>query len=404
MRHIIQVLAAAALVGLVSFVFLLRPGPPQVTAPLTAAETEHPAVITLAAVGDLLMHMPVVNAARDGQSGTYDFSAIFAPVRPYISFPDFAIANLETRLAGAARGYCGYPLFNTPAQLAYDLRKAGVDLVATANNHSLDMGWDGIVQTLDNLDAAGVAHVGTYRNATEKATPFIADVHGVRVAILNYTASTNGLPVPPGKDFAVNILDPQVVVAEARAARRMDADLVVAILHFGNEYQRWPTQEQRQLARELCAGGVDVIIGSHPHVVQPIERLTVMRNGKTYGCVVAYSLGNFISNQRWRYSDSGIVLYLRIEKDHHGTRIRSVEYLPVWVQKKAVAGRWIYRVLPVTPDIPAAATSLTDPERQRMAEVWEELTTHLNNPAQGIFPYVAAVSTEPQGARSPGKP
>ncbi|MEW6193023.1 MAG: CapA family protein [Bacillota bacterium] len=361
--------------------------PPERLAPALWRHREPATRVTIAAVGDLLMHMPVVNSARDLQTGGYDFSRIFAPVKPYLKSPDYTVANLETRLAGPSHGYRGFPYFNTPADLARDLRDTGVDLLSTANNHSLDFGWRGIVATLDNLDAAGVAHVGTYRSPGEK-TPFLADIRGIKVAFLNYTATTNGLPLPPGKEFAVNLLNPEAVAADARAARRQGADLVAAVLHFGVEYQRHPDEAQRELAARLCTNGVDVIISSHPHVVQPIEKITVTRDGDPHTCVVAYSLGNFISNQRWRYSDSGIILYLHLEKDRTRTRVRGVEFLPLWVQRAQAAGRWQFRVLPVHPMIdPATDIPLTAADKKRMSQVWEELCAHLKKPAQGILPY-----------------
>ncbi|MCL6560965.1 MAG: CapA family protein [Firmicutes bacterium] len=341
------------------------------------------------------MHLPVVDSTYDLKTGAYNFSQLFSPVAPYLKRADYTVVNLETRLAGPTHGYHGYPLFNTPADLAQHLQKAGVDLVATANNHSLDMGWDGIVSTLDNLDAAGLSHVGTYRSEAEKLKPFLVNVKGIKLAFLNYTASTNGLPLPPGKEFSVNLLDPAAVTAEAQAARNQGADLVIAVLHWGNEYQRYPDEPQRQLATNLFVYGVDIIIGSHPHVVQPIERITVQRDGASRDCIVAYSLGNFVSAQDWRYSDSGVILYLQIEKSDTGTFVRSVQYLPVWVQTRYVAGRERYRVLPVHPAInPATDIPLNQKNRERMTQVWEELLPHLNKPAQGIVPYKSqAVST-----------
>jgi len=403
MRYVRRFAALTIALAMIVAASLFWPGPETDTAPTTGADPQ-PVRILLAAVGDLLMHMPVVNSAYDRDTGGYDFSGMFAPVTSYLSCADYTIANLETRLAGPAGGYHGYPLFNTPAELARDLREAGIDLLATANNHSLDMGWDGIVKTLHNIEAAGLAHVGTYRAPSEKATPFIADVRGIKLAFLNYTATTNGLPIPPGKEFAVNLLDPATVIAEADAARKLGADLVVAVLPFGLEYQRQPGEDQRRLAHELCASGVDVIIGSHPHVVQPIERVTVQRGGQPYTCVIAYSLGNFISNQRWRYSDSGIILYLDIEKTDEGTFVRGVSYLPVWVQKRMNGTRCEYRVLPVHPDVSSAARNQLLPEEQRrLAEVWEEVTTHLSNPAAGILPYGTPAATDCQDGRSPVK-
>jgi poly-gamma-glutamate synthesis protein (capsule biosynthesis protein) len=387
----VKVLATA---GLFALLLCFWPAGPRQANPAEELPTARPGTvrITVAAVGDLLMHLPIVNSVHDEPTDSYNFGAVFAPVSVYLSAADYTLANLETRLAGPANGYRGYPRLNTPADLAYYLRAAGVDLVATANNHSLDMGWDGIVATLDTLDGCGLAHVGTYRSAEEKAIPLIVDVGGVRLGILNYTASTNGLPVPPGKDFAVNVISPGAIEAEARAARAWGADLVVAILHFGDEYQRRPDADQRRLVEELVRNGVDVIVGAHSHVVQPIERISVPRDGKPYSAVVAYSLGNFLSNQRDRYRDSGIILYLEIEKSEQGTTVQGVRYLPVWVQKRQAEESLSFRILPVHPQIsPATDVTPSAADQQRMDQVWREMSAQLNNPAADIRPVDAKV-------------
>ncbi|MBC7292993.1 MAG: CapA family protein, partial [Thermoleophilia bacterium] len=218
----------------------------------------------------MIPHMPILSSVKDAATGSYDFRPIFAPVAPYLARTDYTVANLETKLAGPGPGYSGYPLFNSPAELAYALRDVGVDLLATANNHALDMGWQGLTATLDKLDEAGLAHVGTYRSAHEKQKPFIVDLRGIRVAFLNYTASLNGFSLPKEHPYAVNLLDPLQVAEDAQVARLWGADVVIALLHFGNEYQREPDPEETKLTQELLSRGVDVIIGSHPHVVQPI--------------------------------------------------------------------------------------------------------------------------------------
>jgi poly-gamma-glutamate synthesis protein (capsule biosynthesis protein) len=384
-----MVTCAVILLMFGSPVFLERQAPPPLPPPPSLKEPKS-VRITLALAGDLLMHLQVVYSDYDQKTGAFDFGPVFAPVAPYLKSADYAVANLETRLAGASRGYHGYPLFNTPERLAQDVLDAGIDLLTTANNHSLDMGWEGIVATLDNLDAAGLAHIGTSRSQAEKDRPFIVDVRGIRLGFVNYTASTNGLPLPWGKEFAVNMLDPDAATASIQAARSGGADLVVAVLHMGNEYQRVPDEAQRSLAVRLFVYGADVVTGSHPHVVQPIEKVVVERDGVKRTCVAAYSLGNFVSAQDWRYSDSGIVLFLEIEKSAAGTSIQGVSYLPVWVQTGYAGGRERYRVLPVQPDLePVTDIPIKPEQRARMAQVWEELSAHLENIAEDILPYKA---------------
>ncbi|HEY5530318.1 MAG TPA: CapA family protein, partial [Thermoleophilia bacterium] len=226
----------------------------------STSSTVGPAVrIRIAAVGDVLTHLQIIDSARDYRTGGYDFAPIFAPIAPYLSAADYTIANLETRLAGAGEGFSGYPLLNSPDELAAGLKSAGIDLLATANNHSLDQGWEGVLATLDTVEAAGLAHVGTYRSRGERDVPFVVGVSGIKLAFLNYTAETNGLPLPRGREFAVGVLDPLTVAGDVRAARARGAELVIAILHYGNEYARIPSGSQVKVSEQLLAAGVDAI-------------------------------------------------------------------------------------------------------------------------------------------------
>jgi len=366
-------------------------------APGTAAgagrsvQTAAPVHITVAAVGDLLINEGILDSAYDASDGSFDFSPIFTATAPYLRAADYSVANLETRLAGPAFGYSGYPRFNTPDSLAPAVRRAGIKLLATANNHSLDMGWPGIVHTLQTLSDAGLAHIGTYRSAAAAARPFIVDVQGVKLAWLNYTAVTNGLPLPPGKRFALNVWNPRAAAEAIRRARRDGADLVLVVMHWGTEYQRTPNAVQRRIARQLAADGADVVIGSHPHVVQEIGTVTATEaNGLRHRCIVAYSLGNFIADQQERYTDCGIILYLDIVKDKAGTRVAQVRYLPVWVEKRPAGETYRFKVLPVLSAAAVAAESdLSASERGRMLQAWTDTTALLRDPTLDIRPFGA---------------
>ena len=351
-----------------------------------------PTRITIAAVGDIMVHDPQIPAALDPATGLYDFFPSFAPIAPYLKGADYAIGNFETRTAGAARGYSGFPAFNSPDAIAKAVKDSGIDLVGTANNHSLDMDYDGLATTLDVLDGFNLSHVGTYRSAAEQKKPFIATIQGVKVAFLNYTQDTNGSSRPTDKPWSLNLLgDGSACIAEAKAAREQGADLVVAFLHWGREYERAPDSSQRTTGTRLLQNGVDVIIGAHPHVVQPIERLTVDRGGKPFEAYVAYSLGNFLSNQREQYQDSGIILYLDIEKGADGTRVTGVRYLPTYVEKQPVGDGNQWRVLPVHPDVqPVTDVPLNAESLARMTGVWQELTSLLGNPASHVTAFSAA--------------
>lgn len=356
--------------------------------PEPTTTTTEPIRITVAAVGDVLPNESILEATRDAKTESYDFVSVFAPVAPFLEAADYTIANLETRLAGPQNGYSSNPVMNSPTELAYALKSAGVDMVTTASNHSLDMGWEGIVGTLDRLDGAGLAHVGTYRSSQERNTPMVVDIGGVQVGFLNYTASLNGL-TPPAEQaaYAVNTLDSDVVAEDAMTARSWGAEVVIAFLNYGEEYEREPSEEQSEVSQEILSRGVDVIIGSHPHVVQPIAHVVQYSRSRVTSKYVAYSLGNFLSNQRWRYSDSGLVAYVHIEKRGLRTVVTGVSYLPVYVQRSAVESVVRYRVLPVLPggrartDIP-----LTLRETERMAQVWEDLRQVVYRPDEGIVP------------------
>jgi len=349
---------------------------------ITTTTTEPPVVINIAAIGDVMAHKAIIESAKVPGVESYDFRPLFAPVARYFSGADYTVANLESRIAGAEFGYTAYPLFNAPESLAYALKVCGVDLVATANNHTLDFGWEGIVKTLDNLDGLGLAHVGTHRTPAEKRTPFVVDIRGIKVAFVNYTSYLNGLVPPPEHEaYAVNRLDVDAVAEEAMMARIWGADIVIALLHYGDEYERTPSEAQVAVSQEILSRGVDVILGSHPHVVQPIGHFFDFTTWRVNDKYVVYSLGNFVSSQRWRYSDSGLIAYVRIEKKGLRAYVTGVSYLPVYVQRSAGSDPVRYRVLPVWPGSnPETDTVLTTADRERMAQVWEEIRELLYRP------------------------
>lgn len=340
-----------------------------------------PTVIKIAAVGDFLMHMPIVHGAANPVTGNYDFKPLLKEISPYFTDADYVLANLETRLAGRERGYSGYPLFNSPSELASDMRQMGIDMVLTANNHSLDMGVKGLQATLDNLDAAGLDHIGTYRSREDREQPFIKDINGIRIGFLNYTQSTNGIPVSPDRNYLVNMIDRNLMLADVAQMKEAGADFIVACPHFGTEYQRQPDEIQKTVALELLQAGADAVLGNHVHVVQPMEYLVL--EGSARPALVVYSLGNFISNQRWRYSDSGIMVNLIIEKgaDEPAARLSQVEWLPVWVHTYPAGGKTRYRVLPVDEAIAWYEAGedplLTTEDYHRLLQVRDELEEHL---------------------------
>lgn len=316
------------------------PEPTQTVEP-TPTPPPEPIVATLAVCGDAMSHMPQTNDAYDSASGGYDYSTSLQYVAPWVSAADYAVCNLETTLSGGP-DYSGYPTFNSPDALAYDLREAGFDLVSTANNHSMDKRFEGLCRTLDVLDEAGLAHVGSYRTQEERDAGsgiVVADVGGISVAFLAYTYGTNGIPVREENSFSLNLfntdytttmstLDTELLEADMAEARSLGTDLIAVMIHWGVEYQTTENSYQNQVADFLFAQGADLILGGHPHVLQPME-LRELEDGRTG--FVCYSLGNFISGQKDEYTDTTVVLNLELTKDQvtGETQITDVTYVPM---------------------------------------------------------------------------
>lgn len=304
-------------------------------------------VSTLAVCGDAMSHMPQTRDAYDSQAGAYDYKPMIRFAKSWIEQADYAVVNLETTFAGGP-DYSGFPAFNTPDALGDALKDAGFDLVSTANNHCLDRGYDGMVRTLDVLDNLGLAHVGTYRSAEERAAQngvHIADVGGIKVAFLSYTYGTNGIPVSKSHPDTVNILhtdymsDAQVldtarIADDLTAAEALSPDLIAVIVHWGVEYQTTQNEHQEEIADFLFDHGADVILGSHPHVLQPMETRTLTdRDGTTHTGFVCWSLGNFISSQNDEYTDTTVVLNLELTKNPNTgvTDVTKVGYVPLYM-------------------------------------------------------------------------
>lgn len=293
------------------------------------------ALFTIVAAGDVLTHTPVNRDAKTAAG--YDFSPLLAPVDPWIQGADLAICHLEVPIAPPGKEPTGYPLFGAPAQIAQDLKDQGWDGCSTASNHSLDRGEAGVGATLDALDAVGLGHAGTARSAAEAAQPQVYEVHvagqAVRVAQIAAAYGTNGLPVPADAPWSVSLIDTDAMIAEATQARADGADLVVASVHCCVEYVSDPTPEQQQIAAALAASGqVDLVIGHHAHVPQPIARLDGGPGGA--GMWVAYGLGNYISNQDSACCSprtaTGLLLSASVRKPADGpARVETVEWTPI---------------------------------------------------------------------------
>lgn len=299
--------------------------------------------LTLMFIGDVMSHMPQVTAAQM-DDGSYDYSPCYRFLAPYIASADICIANMEVPLAGAP--YSGYPQFSCPDAMMTQLFDAGVDVFLTANNHTCDKGAKGIRRTIQVMDSLNIPHVGTYLNSADfqQRNPLIVEKNGFRIAVLNYTYGTNGIPAP--NPFIVNMLDSADIARDIARARKLKADYIVVMPHWGIEYERKQSKKQEGYANYMYECGADMVIGGHPHVVQPIT----LECKNEYGVaqrVTAYSLGNFVSNQRKRYTDGGIIVKCQLVRDTTGViQITNYEYLPYWVYKGVCQGKFQYHILP----------------------------------------------------------
>ena len=260
-------------------------------------------------VGDLMQHQGQIDAARTARG--YDYTDCFAYVKEVISQADFAVANLEVTLGG--KPYRGYPAFSAPDEYLTAIHDAGFNVLLTANNHCLDRGRKGLERTLRLIDSLHIPAAGTYTDIEDRRTryPLLLEKKGFRIALLNYTYGTNGIPVP--SPAVVNLIDTTVIAQDIEKARQLHPDVLLACMHWGVEYQSLPGKEQQKLAQWLFAKGVDHIIGAHPHVVQPIEVHTDSLTRQKR--LVAYSLGNFISNMSARRTDGGLMLQMEFVKN-----------------------------------------------------------------------------------------
>ena len=310
---------------------------PVVTKPLSSE-------ISLLAVGDCLMHNTQIWSGQQAD-GTYNFDFFFAEVQDLIERGDYSSISFEAPMAGPESGYTGYPLFNSPDAMAKTFRNSGFDLVTTANNHTFDRGYQGAMRTLEVLRSSGLDTIGTYTNEEESKVYLIKEIRGVRVGYLAYSYGTNGIPIPVDKAYCFNLLDRDQILSDIDQLRPQ-VDILVLILHWGSEYMLKPNPEQVEQAHEFLNAGADVILGSHPHVIQPMEIIKVDQQDK----LVIYSMGNIISNQNGLERNSGIILEMKFSKniDSGVTSLVEVKYTPTYSHSYYDEnGHRKFRVVPV---------------------------------------------------------
>jgi len=339
--------------------------------------------MSLAAVGDVIPHATLMASAEVGDG--HDFRPIFAAVKERISGYDLAVANLETPVAGADLVIGGYPMFNAPDALPEALQSAGFDAVTTANNHSLDRREQGVLRTLSTLDRIGLPHAGTAAGGEPGAGIAWLDSPLGKVALLSWTYDTNGMLVPKARPWLVNSpIRLEGIADEIRIAREAGARLVLVALHWGREYEDEPRDEQRQLAADIAVAGADAILGSHPHVLQPAELLTLGHaDGTRRYCPVFYSLGNFASNQRDFPRDLGAIASIRWVNAPGLRRPAAVsfELHPTWVDNRTRSGKK-FRVL----EVAAAQKACSEDSDQDLDSSDCRRLRKVSKEAQRLFP------------------
>ncbi|MDA3821053.1 MAG: CapA family protein [Bacteroidales bacterium] len=307
---------------------------------ISLTHAQAPKTLKLIFAGDIMGHDTQIESALKQGGDHYDYSSCFEHIAPYISSADIAIGNLEVTLAGSP--YKGYPAFSSPDALASEIKKAGFDILVNANNHAIDRRKKGLERTLYVLDSLSLVQTGVFKNSYERNLeyPLIIEKNGIRLALLNYTYGTNGIKVSAPN--IVNYIDTITIQKDLEKAASAEPDFTIILMHWGLEYQRTENEVQKQMAHFLFDHGADAIIGSHPHVVQPIRDYNK-------GRLVVFSMGNMISNQRKRYTDGGILVNLTLEKTD-STRITDYAYLPVWVHKPETEKGTAFSLVPAAMD------------------------------------------------------
>lgn len=246
----------------------------------------------LVAIGDILLHQPVYKDAATPE-GTYDFNSMFTQVKPLLESADIAVANQETMIGGKELGLSSYPLFNSPFEIGNALKDAGIDIVTLANNHTMDKGEPAIQNALSYWDQIEMPYTGAFRSFEDREEIRTLTKNDITFSFLAYSYGTNGMPVPEDKPYLINLIDLPLIQQDVNNAKAL-SDVIVVSMHWGNEYESLPNTAQLELAHELSNMGVDIIIGHHPHVLQPMDWIERPDGSKTF---VMYSLGNFLSGQ-----------------------------------------------------------------------------------------------------------
>lgn len=343
---------------------------------------------TIRTCGDVIMHDALLDTALSvGGGSEYDFDPYFSTIKDVMTDADWTVINIEATLHKNKYGYRGYPQFSTPPSILNTLIDCGVDMLTMCNNHMLDGFWDGLRESIDLVDQAGLKHVGAYRTPEEYNTPEVMEINGIKVGFLNYNETTNTMADKSDKaasEYGFRYIQNADFKQQVQALRDAGADVVVGYMHWGEEYKRVPESRTKKYAQELVAAGVDIIIGGHPHMVQTCEYVSATADdGTVRSALVVYSLGNFISDQRAQYRDSGIIFDFTIEEQADGTfKITNPTYIPTYVWRWGSEDTgYDYRVLPIGQYMESAPEGMDAESYDRMKQCWYEIYEQMGGSA-----------------------
>ena len=335
--------------------------------------------ISINLVGDLMCHLPQTNNAKLN-NGEYDFNPSFEYIKPYLQDADITIGNLETTFAGTNQPYAGYPAFNSPDAYCTALKNAGFDFLVTANNHSMDTREAGLLRTIEVIKKHNLGYAGTYLNQRDHDSIRIITIKDIKLAILNYTYGTNGAYPISNHKYMLNVIDSAGIITAVKQAKAQGADIVLVFYHMGLENITEPTKSQNDAVRFALDAGAALVIGAHPHVIGPTKKIYSQAINDT--AFVAFSLGNFLSNQYWRYTDAGVILKLKIEKNYakNKTSFKEANFLPTWVYRGDGAKK-MHILFPAQwgNDKEKLPMFLTTTHQQKMIEAFEDTKKILTN-------------------------
>lgn len=356
--------------------------------------------LTISAVGDVMLHTAQLNAQKQDDN-SYNFENNFRLIKEYIENSDLSIANLETTI-NSNKKISSYPSFNSPSAILDTLKSTGFDVISTINNHSLDTGQAGVSSTINEIKNRGLDYVGTQLDENEK-NYITNEINGIKMGISSfsyadettYNSFLNGIPSGKSKNLLNTIDNNNVMNAFNKIKQEIDlmkgenCDLIILNIHWGKEYMQTPSWYQKELARLLINEGVDIIFGSHPHVVQPAEEIT-SADGSHTG-VVFYSLGNIISNQQeeemgFNMSENGLLPIVDLEKVGNDVKITNVQYIPTWVSRKTIDGpkKYEYTIVPLIGDLQELATK-ENLNVDDLITSFDNTTTIVNDPNIRVY-------------------